>query len=183
MVQSSSGSDHGVRAAQGWDGEVQTALEKETQQRHINLGLLQGKLRSNLHKVRERERLFLLPQIVPRNIYFTVELCSQQCVTKMSGTIRAKPPTTCQPWLLHSKGSGLYLFSVAFVKAADNSFLRKQPSSAGEGLQFSPIGNNINFNWQQQLLRKEKLVGLLPSLFFATCTGLFILRITDSLLH
>lgn len=97
MVQSSSGSDHGVRAAQGWDGEVQTTLEKETQQRHINLGLLQGKLRSNLHKVRERERLLLLPQIVPRNIYFTVELCSQQCVTKMSGTIRAKPQQPASP--------------------------------------------------------------------------------------
>lgn len=179
MVQFSSASDHEVRAAQGWDGEVQTALEKETQQRLTNLELPQGKLRSNLHKVREREQLLLLSQIISRNIYSAVELCSQQCVTKMSGTITAKPPRTCQRWLLHSKDSALYLFSVAFVKSPDNSFLRKQASSAREGLQFSPIGNNINFNWQQQLLKKEKLVGLLPSPCFATCAELFIPRIMD----
>lgn len=76
MVQFSSVSDHEVRAAQGWDGEVQTALEKETQQRLTNLELPQGKLRSNLHKVREREQLLLLSQIISRNIYSAVELCS-----------------------------------------------------------------------------------------------------------
>lgn len=38
MVQSSSVSDQEVRAAQGWDGEVQTALKKESQQRLTNLG-------------------------------------------------------------------------------------------------------------------------------------------------
>lgn len=55
MVQLSSVSDHEVRAAQGWDREVQTASKKETKQRHTDLGLPQGKLRSNLHEVRERE--------------------------------------------------------------------------------------------------------------------------------
>lgn len=56
MVQLSSVSNHEVRAAQGWDGEVQTASKKETKQRHTDLGLPQGKLRSNLHEVTERER-------------------------------------------------------------------------------------------------------------------------------
>lgn len=79
MVQFSSVSDHEVRAAQGWDGEVQTALEKETQQRHTNLGVPQGKLRSNLHKVRERTIVAITTNCTQKYLLYSGALLLAMC--------------------------------------------------------------------------------------------------------
>lgn len=84
MVQLSSVSDHEVRAAQGWDGEVQTASKKETKQRHTDLGLPQGKLRSNLHEVTERENDCchyhkLYPELFTPQCSFALSNVLQRC--------------------------------------------------------------------------------------------------------